>query len=112
MGNLLGPTAYASYRTGSGAVHGSFNEIYKHHLEEVDGGFGIELRQQSFRPQPLLTMGLLALITIDAYCESFLGQPLPAQVAARRDELLATLQRVDSLHEEYLNARQGVDDVA
>lgn len=104
---LLGPTAYAAYRTGSGAVHGSFNDIYKHHLEQVDGGFEIELRQQPFRPQPLLSMALLSLITLDDYSKKFLGMPLPEAIASRRTELLRTLYRVDELHEKWLNDRRS-----
>lgn len=103
---LLGPTAYAAYRTGSGAVHGSFNDIYKHHLEQVDGGFEIELRPQPFRPQPLLSMALFSLITLDDYSATFLGMPLPAAIASRRDELVQTLYRVDELHEKWLNEQR------
>lgn len=103
---LLGPTAYAAYRIGSGAVHGSFNDIYKHHLAEVDGGFEIQLRPQPFRPQPLLSMALLSLTTLDHYCRTFFGMPLPPAIASRRDTLLSTLCRVDELHENWLNERR------
>lgn len=103
---LLGPTAYAAYRTGSGAVHGSFNDIYKHHLVQLDDGFEIELRPQRFRPQPLLSMALLSLTTLDDYSRIFLGAPLPAGLASRRSELLTTLYRVDELHEQWLNERR------
>lgn len=105
--DLLGPTAYAAYRTGSGAVHGSFNDIYKHHLDQVDSGFEIELRPQPFRPQPLLSMALFSLITLDDYSRNFLGRPLPAEIATRRTELIQTLYRVDELHEKWLNEHRA-----
>lgn len=102
---LLGPTAYAAYRTGSGAVHGSFADIYKNHLSEAPEGFEIELRPQPFRPQPLLTMAMLSLLTIGDYSTTFLGLPLPATLEDRSRTLMEMLRRVDQLHERHLNDR-------
>ena len=102
---LLGPTAYAAYRTGSGAVHGSFTDIYKNHLTEASEGFEIELRPQPFRPQPLLTMAMLALLTLNDYSIMFLGLPLPATMEDRGRALMELLWRVDKLHERFLNDR-------
>jgi hypothetical protein len=99
---LLGPTAYAAYRTGSGAVHGSFTDIYKNHLAETAAGFEIELRPQRFRPQPLLSMAMLSLITLSDYSIKFLGLPLPPTVDDRCLVLTDLLRRVDQLHELYL----------
>lgn len=107
---LLGPTAYAAYRTGSGAVHGSFADIYKHHLDEVSGGFEIELRPQPFRPQPLLSMALLALLTLGDYSRIFLGIPIPEVLQGRGRALIALLERTDELHERYLNERRRSRD--
>lgn len=104
---LLGPTAYAAYRTGSGAVHGSFADIYKHHLDEVTGGFEIELRAQRFRPQPLLSMALLSLLTLGDYSRIFLGMPLPKVFQERGRGLITLLDKVDDLHERYLTERRG-----
>lgn len=104
---LHGPTAYAAYRTGSGAVHGSFADIYKHHLDEVSGGFEIELRPHRFRPQPLLSMAQLSLLTLGEYSRIFLGMPLPEVLQKRGRELMALLEKTDELHERYLNERRG-----
>lgn len=103
---LLGPTAYAAYRTGSGAVHGSFADIYKNHLDEVPGGFEIETRPQRFRPQPLLSMALLSLITLSDYSRVFLGMSLPEGLAERGRALMALLREVDDEHERYLTERR------
>lgn len=100
---LLGPTAYAAYRTGSGAVHGSFNDIYKNHLSEAPSGFEIDLRPQPFRPQPLLSMAILSLLTLGDYCVKFLGQPLLVVLEDRARALMDRLWRVDQLHESYLS---------
>lgn len=107
---LLGPTAYAAYRTGSGAVHGSFADIYKNHLDEVAGGFEIETRPQRFRPQPLLSMALLSLITLGDYSRVFLGAPLPEGFDERGRALVALLRDVDDEHERYLTERRGSRD--
>lgn len=104
---LLGPTAYAAYRTGSGAVHGSFADIYKNHLDEVPGGFEIETRPQRFRPQPLLSMALLALVTLGDYSRAFLGMPLPKVFQDRGRALMSLLRDVDEEHERYLTERRG-----
>lgn len=103
--DLLGPTAYAAYRTGSGAVHGSFTDIYKNHLTETAGGFEIELRAERFRPQPLLTMAMLSLLTVRDYSQMFLGFPLPAALEDRARALMELLRRVDLLHEHFLTNR-------
>ncbi|TFD37780.1 hypothetical protein E3T40_04115 [Cryobacterium sp. TMT1-19] len=103
---LLGPTAYSAYRTGSGAVHGSFTEIYKNYLDGTSGGFEIELRPQRFRPQPLLSMALLSLMTLSDYSFKFLGVALPQVLEDRGRSLLDVLRRVDDLHERYLADRQ------
>lgn len=100
--DLLGSTAYAAYRTGSGAVHGSFAHIYKNHLEETVGGFEIELRPQRFRPQPLLSMALLSMITLAEYSRIFLKMPLPNVLGERGRAIQSLLRRVDEQHEMYL----------
>ncbi|WP_461473273.1 DUF5677 domain-containing protein [Microbacterium sp. HJ5] len=98
----LSPTAYAAYRTGSGVVHGTFTDVYKHHLDEVgDGLFEVDFRDEPLRPQPLLLMALLAVDGLDRYGQAFLNG-LPATLAARRRELIDCLRRVDDLHEEFL----------
>lgn len=103
---LLGPTAYAAYRTGSGAVHGSFADIYKNHLDETSGGFEIELRPQRFRPQPLLSMALLSLVTLTEYSHKFLGMALPRTLEERGRALQDLLRHVDEHHERYLTERR------
>lgn len=102
---LLGPVAYTAYRAGSGAVHGTFADIYKNHLDETPGGFEIELRPQPFRPQPLLSMGLLGLLTLGEYSTKFLDTNLPEALASRGRALVALLRRVDEAHERFLTER-------
>lgn len=40
---------------------------------------------------------------LDQYSTAFLGMPLPAEIASRRNELVRTLYGVDQLHEKWLN---------
>lgn len=99
--DLLGPTAYSAYRGGSGAIHGAFSDIEKHHLEAIGDHFEIDLEPAAFRPQPLLTISLLALITIERYMEIyFSAYSFPEKT--RLDRLIEDLQRVDELHERWL----------
>ena len=90
----IGSTAYAAYRTGSGVVHGSFADIYEHHLDDISGGFEIELRPQRIRPQPLLSVALLPLLTLGDYSRIFLGRLLPDVFQERGGALIAPLQRL------------------
>lgn len=105
--DLLGPTAYAAYRTGSGSVHGSFADIYKNHLDETAGGFEIEVRPQPFRSQPLLSMALLSMITLADYSRIFLCMPFPEVFEERGRALQSLLRQVDEQHERYLTERRG-----
>lgn len=105
--DLLGPTAYAAYRTGSGAVHGSFADIYKNHLDGTTGGFEIEVRPQRFRPQPLLSIALLSMITLADYSRIFLGMPLPKAFVERGRALQSLHRQLDEQHERYLTERRG-----
>lgn len=105
--DLLGPTAYAAYRTDSGAVYGSFADIHKNHLEQTTDSFVIEARPQRFRPQPLLMMALLSMITLADYSRIFLGMPLPKKFEERGRALQSLLRQVDEHHERYLSGRRG-----
>lgn len=98
----LGPAAYSAYRMGSNAIHGSFADVYKRHLYESEGGFEIDLRADSFKPQPLLVMSLCGLTTVEPYADVWLDDLLPDGLRQRCRNLINTLADVDDLHEQYL----------
>lgn len=100
--DLLGPTAYSAYRTGSNAIHGGFADIEKHYLDQTGDLFEIALDPQRFRPQPLLALGLLCLTSIDHYSKVYLDDQLPDDVLERIERLMQNLRQVDALHEAYL----------
>jgi hypothetical protein len=100
--SLLGPTAYSAYRTGSGAIHGSWHDIERHHLE-LDG--------EKFRPysepmpeksQPLFTMALIGISIAQEYLRNCVPDALQI-FEARFADFLQRLEKCDRLHEEYLS---------
>lgn len=107
--DLISPTAYDAYRTGSGVIHGSFSTIFRHHVEAVEsGGFEVDFRHQPFRPQPLLAIARMALMPLGQYVARFLTEPLPNPLRNRIVELDRTLRTVDAMHEDFLNRpREG-----
>jgi hypothetical protein len=103
--NLLGPAAYDAYRTSSGAIHGSFADLEKHHLEEVDGGFEVWPAPARFRPQPLITMSLLGIRTIPHYFRTYVPQH-PTLLGTQLAELYDQIKRLDAVHEQWLIDRR------
>lgn len=97
----LGPTAYGAYRMGSSQIHPNWHDIFRNHLQEVDGGFVPGFDVGSPRPQPLLTGTLLTVLATEAYLKL---RPA-AEVSffeAQPDDLKDRLERVDSLHEQFI----------
>lgn len=99
---LLGPTAYSAYRTGSNAIHGGFADIERHYLDQTGDLFEIALDPQRFRLEPFLFLSRLSLTSIDRYSEVFFKVPLPDDVKERSQRLMQNLRQVDALHEAYL----------
>lgn len=101
LAELLGPTAYSAYRMGSSQIHPNWHDIFRNHLHEVDGGFAPSFDVGSPRPQPLLAGALLTVLATDAY----LKRRPAAEVSlfeARPDDLKDRLERVDGLHEQFI----------
>jgi hypothetical protein len=98
---LFGPTAYSAYRTGSGAIHGSWHDIQRNHLEIVDGKFRPYSEPAPDRPQPLLVMARVGVSIAQKYVEHCV--PLAVELfQSRFTDLLDQLERAASLHEEFL----------
>lgn len=100
--SLLGPTAYSAYRTGSGAIHGSWHDIERHHLELDGGKFRPYSEPMPERPQPLFVMGLIGISTAQEY----LRRCVPDAVDifnARFTDFLQRLERCAQLYEDYLS---------
>lgn len=97
----LGPTAYGAYRMGSSQIHPNWHDILRNHLREVDGGFVPAFDLGSPRPQPLLTAALLTVLATEAYLKK---RPYAeaSLFDARPDELKDRLERVDGLHEHFI----------
>lgn len=102
----FGPTAYPAFRTGSGAVHGTWHDVLRNHLVQVDGGFEPNFQAQPSRPQPLLAAAVQLTTTTIIYLRR---QPDCHQRAF--DEPLAAALgfalRADDMHEQWLINRRG-----
>jgi hypothetical protein len=99
---LLGPTSYPAYRMGSAALHGTWNDIYRNYLIEVDGGFLPRFQIRSPRPQPLTACTVLITTAATAY----LGRrPVSEREVFehRLHDLDERTRRLDALHEEFLS---------
>ncbi len=101
---LLGPQAYVAYRSGSGAVHGGWHDLYARHLTTVDGGFVPDATPGPARPQPLLMTGVLLAEISAAYLRLRPAEEL-VFFESRLTDLLERLKRVDELHETWLQRR-------
>ena len=97
----FGVTAYPSYRTGSGALHGGWFDLYRNHLREVDDGFLLDFSGPSQRPQTLLTVAIqLATVTLVV-----LQGEMPDTQRLFGDHVAAVLgsaYRTDDMHEQWL----------
>lgn len=98
---LLGPTAYSAYRMGSGAIHGSWHDIERNHLELVDGKFHPDPGRAPERPQPLLAMALAGTDIAREYIDKCV--PEAAHVFhPRLGDFIERLGRANDLHEAFL----------
>lgn len=96
---LLGPVAYSAYRTSSGAVHGSFTDLFLHYLE-FDGSGGFEVREPAYPyvPQTLLTSGLLTLEAAALVLRTYIN-PVPLELQRAFFRLHSRLRQADEYHE-------------
>lgn len=98
---------YVTYRTSSGAVHGTFTDLEKHYLiEKENGRFDLIQSPYPFRPQSLTSLARLMLIVVAEYAR----RHQPTFVAQFGDQHGAThehLVRLDELHETFLESRRS-----
>lgn len=96
---LLGPVAYSGYRTSSGAVHGSFTDLYLHYLDfDESGNLGIRERAYPYVPQTLLTAGLLTVEAAALTLRSYI-RPAPLELESAFRRLRSRLGQADTHHE-------------
>lgn len=98
---LFGPTAYSAYRTGSGAIHGSWHDLERNHLHMVGDRFLPYPQAAPERPQYLLMMAIVGVDVSCAYVTSVLS--LATEVFLPRfDDLRERLAHTNELHELFL----------
>lgn len=98
---LLGPTSYSAYRMGSAALHGTWHDLYRNYLEEVDNGFLPRFELPAPRPQALLVSAALITEAGRAYVTRRGEEELRAFEPSLVD-LLDRLTQVDEVHERLL----------
>ncbi|MER7278054.1 DUF5677 domain-containing protein [Dactylosporangium sp. NPDC000244] len=99
----FGPTAYPSFRTGSGAVHGTWHDLLRNHLRQVDGGFEPDFGAATARPQPLLS----ATIQLTTVAITYLRRQSHHHQQMFDEPLAAALGfafRTDDMHERWISA--------
>ncbi len=97
----LGPVAYSAYRMGSNAIHGAFADVEKNHLTRKGAKFEVDFSPVQFRPQPLVSISLLA----NDVMLSYLDEWVPEATASFMDRLVSLrlkLSEVDTQHEIFL----------
>lgn len=101
LAERLGPAAYGAYRMCLSQIHPNWHDIFRNHLQEVNGGFVPGFEGGSPRPQPLLTGALLTVLATEAYLKL---RPA-AEVSffeALPDDLKDRLEYADGLHEQFI----------
>lgn len=99
---LLGPTAYEAYRSGSAAVHGTWSDLARNHLEQVDGSFILQFEATDFRPQPLLLIGALSTVVLKKYLDAYIPLAAVSMSPALKD-LDERIRALDAAHEAFIN---------
>ncbi|MGN5734567.1 DUF5677 domain-containing protein [Arthrobacter psychrochitiniphilus] len=100
---LLGPTAYEAYRSGSAAVHGTWSDLARNHLEQVESRFILQFEATDFRPQPLLLIGTLSTAVLRKYLAIYVPLAAVSLTPALKD-LDERIRAVDAAHEELINS--------
>lgn len=98
---LLGPTAYTAYRAGSSAVHGTWSDVLRNHIQSEGQGFIPAMEPTEYRPQILLMMGVLSTVILQGYAGVFTPIAAPSVVAALAD-LRDRIKALDAAHEKFL----------
>lgn len=104
----FGPTAYPAYRMGSASLHGTWLDIHRNYLDDVDGGFRPRFEPLTPRPQPLLS-GARLLVTATQAQLAVRHADERTLLAPRLHDLTARLRKVDELHEALVQRRSSKD---
>jgi len=86
---------------GSGAIHGSWHDLERNHLELVDGKFLPDPDPAPERPQVLFAMALAGITVAADYIEQCSAEARNV-FNPRFDSLLQRLGHANDLHEEFL----------
>lgn len=88
----------------SNNVHGNWQDLLFNDLEYSDGLYNLKEKSQRIRPQPLIAIAILLQYTGIIYCSNkFPKSKVSENIIKRFDELTNLTNKIDNLHEEFLN---------
>jgi len=100
----FGPAAYLPYRTGSSGLHGGWSALLLHELEEVEGGFTLTGRGSPPDTRPVLALAAMILLVADMHLSDLCGDRERAIFHGRLNVIGERRQRLDELHEEWIQS--------
>lgn len=96
---MLGPDAYAAYRTGSAETHGDWNDLYRNHLTLRDGTFEPNPEGRKTRPQLTLTPAVLVADFLAKQADALIESESATYLIDRLKAICGRAWRVTELHE-------------
>jgi len=101
----LSPTAYVAYRGASAEIHGTWSDLFKHHLIYDDGEFAPDFDPPRRRPQALNTTITTICMVITEYARLIVDEYAAERVASLFENLEERNSRLVDMHEKYLAAK-------
>lgn len=101
----LSQAGYVAYRAASAAIHGSWSDLFKHHLHYDGKEFTPDFDPPSRRPQVLTTVTTALCIVIVEYAKLMLDRYAVERTAPLFDNLHERNSKVVDLHEKYLASK-------
>jgi hypothetical protein len=88
-------------------VHGSWQDLYTHHLEtNGDGCFAPDLDWSRPRPQPLFAVGTLTVQVVADVAQFLGGETALDRLSPLLENLHGRIAKADALHEKYLQSKR------
>jgi len=100
--------AYRAVFSGpSESVHGNWGDLLRHHLKWSESGFQPNTESSPMkRPQPFYAVAMIAARAVADYLQHMDPRTF-AHAIEQLEDLVARVELVDSLHEQYLQRRSN-----
>ncbi|MDO8335576.1 MAG: DUF5677 domain-containing protein [Candidatus Saccharibacteria bacterium] len=104
---LGGPTVYVGYRSGSAEIHGTWTDLFKHHLMYSDEMFYPNNDEPPTRPHVATTATSILSRVLVAYIDSLQDKDVTQMFEPLLKDITERNHRVVDLHEKYLNKKHS-----